>query len=105
MSTEGLRLGQLVSSRAGRDADRYFALLEVLDDRFVAIADGDRRKVEKPKKKNIRHLIIHRAVLPEIEQKLLIGEYPTNAEVKRALETFVRGLAGEESAGRRGGER
>ncbi|MCI5674692.1 MAG: KOW domain-containing RNA-binding protein [Ezakiella sp.] len=48
--------GQIVRSKAGRDKFRYFVIYEVLDDDYVTIVDGDLRKVDRPKKKKIRHL-------------------------------------------------
>lgn len=53
--------GQIVKSKAGRDAGRHFVIFEVLDEDYVQIVDGDLRKVEKPKKKKRRHLAMTRA--------------------------------------------
>ena len=42
METTGeLSLGQIVSSKAGRDKDKLFAVIQILDDSYVMIADGD----------------------------------------------------------------
>lgn len=48
--------GAIVRSKAGRDKFRHFVVIEVLDDDYVTIADGDLRKVDAPKKKKIKHL-------------------------------------------------
>lgn len=50
-----LEKGQVVISTAGRDKNNLFVVVEV-DDSFALIADGDIRKIERPKRKNIRHL-------------------------------------------------
>lgn len=42
---------------AGRDMGRVALTLGGYDDRTVLIADGRLRKLEKPKKKNIKHLL------------------------------------------------
>ncbi|MEG0912883.1 MAG: hypothetical protein RSB78_00715 [Oscillospiraceae bacterium] len=47
--------GSAVVSKAGRDKGRFFAVLE-LDSDFAMIADGDLRKIDKPKRKKLRHL-------------------------------------------------
>ncbi len=86
-STDELSLGQVVSSRAGRDRGRYFVVVEILDDRFVAVADGDLRKVENPKKKNVRHLLVHNDVLP-LGEKLRAGERVSNAELRKMLKAY-----------------
>jgi ribosomal protein L14E/L6E/L27E len=50
-------LGQLVVSLAGRDKGCICAVVGEPDDEgFVLIADGKVRKVEKPKKKKLKHL-------------------------------------------------
>ncbi|MBE6718445.1 MAG: RNA-binding protein [Ruminococcaceae bacterium] len=50
--------GSIAVSLAGRDKDRTFIIVGVLDERNVLIADGRLRKVEKPKKKKLKHLRI-----------------------------------------------
>lgn len=47
--------GSIVFSKAGRDKGNIFLVLEV-ENGFSYIADGDKRKVEKPKKKKLIHL-------------------------------------------------
>jgi len=49
-------IGDIVKSIAGRDSGRYFIIWEVLDSSYVKIVDGDLRKIDKPKKKKVRHL-------------------------------------------------
>jgi len=51
-----LSVGRVVRSKAGRDAGRLFLVVGVSDEEHLLLADGDLRKVEKPKKKKLRHL-------------------------------------------------
>ena len=44
-------LGDVVCSTAGRDAQRYFVIVEIIDEQYVRIADGALRKLSSPKKK------------------------------------------------------
>ena len=44
--------GQIVKSKSGRDKGDVFFVVEVIDDDYVLIADGDRRKSEKNQCKN-----------------------------------------------------
>lgn len=53
---DDLTVGQYVKSIAGRDSGNIFIVKEMMDEKFVKIIDGDLRKVESPKKKNIKHL-------------------------------------------------
>lgn len=48
-------VGSAVRSKAGRDKNRFFAVLS-LDRDYADIADGDLRKLEKPKRKKLKHL-------------------------------------------------
>ena len=49
-------LGCIVTASAGRDKDRTFIVIKKADDMHVFIADGKYRRVEKPKKKKLKHL-------------------------------------------------
>ena len=51
-----LEKGQVVRSAAGHDKDSCYVVVRVEPDGFCAIADGKRRKLERPKRKNPRHL-------------------------------------------------
>ena len=48
--------GSVVIAKAGRDKGKAFAVIDVLSDREVLIADGKRRPIERPKRKNVIHL-------------------------------------------------
>lgn len=48
--------GQAAISLAGRDKGRVFMIVEILDEDHVAIADGQLRKIDKPKRKKLKHL-------------------------------------------------
>lgn len=47
--------GMIVKSIAGHDKDRYYLIVEACS-KSALIADGKRRRLEKPKRKNIKHL-------------------------------------------------
>ncbi len=48
--------GRVVISTQGHDEGRWYAVLSVLDNRFVTLCDGDTRKLVKPKKKQLKHI-------------------------------------------------
>ena len=52
---ERFTLGTVVKATAGRDAGRLFVIVGA-QGKDVLIADGKTRKLEKPKRKNIKHL-------------------------------------------------
>ena len=74
-----LKPGQVVKSKAGRDKERFFVVVEA-DTRHAKIADGKHRKLAKPKVKNILHLVptnAHTELLGATDKKLrkLLTEY------------------------------
>lgn len=71
--------GSVVRAKAGRDKGSYFVVLN-LDKDVAFLADGKTRKLEKPKKKNLKHLEATSAVLSE--------KLETNRKIKKALCDF-----------------
>ena len=80
-----ITLGQVVFSKAGRDAGRIFIVTKIIDAMYVLISDGDLRKIEKPKKKKIKHLEITGIVIDSISEKLNKGFKVSNSEIRKAL--------------------
>ncbi len=76
--------GQLVLSLAGRDAGRHFLVLK-LDGQRVVVADGELRKVARPKCKNRRHLYPYHVVDEDAVRRLDGGEPLRDAEIKAIL--------------------
>lgn len=56
MPSENVQVGQLVSSKAGRDKEQFYLIWKLLDQHFVEVVDGDLRGSQHPKKKNRKHL-------------------------------------------------
>ena len=52
---DSLKRGIIVKSKSGHDQGSFYVVLKA-EDGFVWIADGRRRKCEKPKRKNPKHL-------------------------------------------------
>ncbi|MDP4092457.1 MAG: KOW domain-containing RNA-binding protein [Bacillota bacterium] len=80
--------GQVVYSKAGRDAGKKFIVMDIVDKMFVMISDGDLRKVEKPKKKKIKHLEITEDIAGQISEKLKNKIRIGNIEVRNALKSL-----------------
>lgn len=87
-STSDITVGQVVKSRAGRDKGRIFLVLEVIDEHFVSVVDGDLRKLDNPKKKKVKHLIVYNTVLTELKEKLDNKIKINNAYIRKLLGPF-----------------
>jgi ribosomal protein L14E/L6E/L27E len=79
-------IGQVVYSKAGRDAGKKFIIVNIPDESYVYISDGDLRRIEKPKRKKAKHLLITGEIIKPLNEKLLNEMKVTNSEVRRALE-------------------
>lgn len=80
-----LEEGQVVESAAGRDRGKLFIVFEVLDDFYVTVVDGKSRRLEKPKKKKIKHLRLYNKVFrEEMQRKDLL-----DAHIRKMLESLV----------------
>ncbi|MCL6450381.1 MAG: KOW domain-containing RNA-binding protein [Acetobacteraceae bacterium] len=94
MAAREVRVGQVVKSLAGRDRDRYFLVLSVVDERHVLVTDGDLRRVDRPKRKNVRHLEPAPQVAEAVAAALARGEKVQDSEVRSALLAVLGRSAG-----------
>ncbi len=85
---KGIQVGQVVKSKSGRDKGRVFLVYEILNEDYVLIVDGDLRKVDKPKKKKIKHLSFYNKVLPEINYRKDNNFSVKNAYIRKLLEPY-----------------
>lgn len=90
-----MKLGAYVCSTRGRDAHKCFLVVGILDEAFVLISDGKSRKIEKPKKKKIKHLVLLGDGDNEITQMLQKKEAVTNKMIYGALKK-INANKGEE---------
>lgn len=86
--TNKLIVGQVVKSRAGRDSGRAFLIYEILDENFLLLVDGDLRKLNSPKKKNVRHLMIYNKSFPNFREKEGNESEFNDAYIRKILEPF-----------------
>lgn len=87
--SNGIELWQLVSSKAGRDEGQTYLVAELDQDGFARLVDGDKRRLEAPKRKNVRHLVPHPAIAGDLAQKASAGTAVRNVEVREALRRLV----------------
>ncbi|WP_128426436.1 KOW domain-containing RNA-binding protein [Gudongella oleilytica] len=87
-STADISIGQVVKSRAGRDKGRIFLVYGIADEQYVYIVDGDLRRLDSPKKKKIKHLIVFNTVLPEFKEKIENSVKINNSYIRKILEPF-----------------
>ena len=82
---DGVTIGQVVKSKAGRDKGRIFIVIEV-DGEYAYLVDGDFRRLDKPKKKKVKHLIVYNTVLSELQYKIENKIRLNNEYIRKLLE-------------------
>ncbi|WP_282938062.1 KOW domain-containing RNA-binding protein [Paenibacillus sp. RC67] len=83
------QLGQLVRIIRGKDSGKFAVIISVEDQRFVWIADGDKRKFDQPKKKNLNHLELLQTISSEVVDSLEESGRVTNGKLRFALKKYV----------------
>lgn len=86
-----IQIGQLIKVLKGKDEERYAIVIGVLDERFVWIADGNKRKFDSPKKKNVLHLELLPIVSQEVASSLQESGKVTNAKLRYAIQKYTHG--------------
>ncbi|MBP1760835.1 MAG: hypothetical protein H6Q64_377 [Firmicutes bacterium] len=82
-------LGRLVYSLNGRDQGRPFVIIRIVNERYVIVSDGDTRKIENPKMKNVKHLQYTKIKANEVIDYLNRGEVPDNHIIKRNIRQIL----------------
>ena len=73
-------IGRVVCSKSGRDKG-YFMVIVKEDSDFLYVCDGKERPLERPKRKNAKHLSLTNTVFSE-------NEFKTNKSLKKALAVY-----------------
>ncbi len=93
IDTSQIRLGQLVTSIAGRDKGRKLIVVDIIDRQHVAVADGALRRIAAPKTKKIKHLNVSKQVFTEVEVAQENNQKMTDEKLRKLLEVFVNAVS------------
>ena len=89
-----LEAGRVVVTR-GHDAGSWCAVLQVLDERMVLLCDGKLRTLEKPKKKQVKHLTALPYTIP-VSGKGGSGGKIADSDIRKALKAVKEAYGGAE---------
>ncbi|MWC28263.1 KOW domain-containing RNA-binding protein [Paenibacillus sp. MMS18-CY102] len=84
------QIGQIAFVLRGKDEGGYAVIIGIVDNRFVLIADGDKKRFDRPKKKNIAHLVLQPVVSTEVADSMSETGRVTNAKLRYAIQKFVQ---------------
>ena len=80
----------IVKSTAGRDEGDLFFVLDIQEE-FLLLADGKRRRVETPKRKKCKHVTLVGESHSVVAEKIRSSEKITNSELRKALAACTGG--------------
>ena len=81
------QIGQVVYSKSGHDKGDVQMIVAV-EGEYLFLADGRRRKLEKPKRKKKMHVQPTFYVENDVAAKLQTGAYLLDADIKKALKKY-----------------
>ncbi len=85
---------KLAVSRSGHDKDSIYVIVREEAD-MVYLADGRRRTVEQPKRKNKKHIQLIKKLPKEVTEVFTRKDFQ-NEEVKRAIKLYQRSVEYQE---------
>ncbi|MDR7482689.1 MAG: KOW domain-containing RNA-binding protein [Armatimonadota bacterium] len=74
----------VVTSRAGRDAGDRYVVIGTAGGDMVLVADGRKRTWARPKRKNVKHLVVHGPAV-SLADRLRLGERASDEELRQVL--------------------
>ena len=79
-----ISISDLVISKAGRDAGKYFYVIG-MEGELLLLANGKDRPLDRPKRKKRKH--VQQVLRPEtrVAEKLRLGDKVLNGELRRDL--------------------
>ena len=85
-----IHISDVVESLNGRDKGKLFFVLGI-EEGYAVIADGKGRRIEKPKRKKLKHLRLAVHNDGRTAAKIRGGEKLTNNELRRSLAQIESG--------------
>lgn len=79
---------KLAVSRSGHDKDSVYVIIKE-EASLAYLADGKAKPIERPKKKNIKHIQIIKNLPKEITQVFTQQDF-RNEEIKRAIKLYQK---------------
>lgn len=88
--TDDSLLGMFALSRAGHDKGKVYIIIGEAGE-YLYVADGQSRTVERPKRKNRKHIqVAKKGTSPELTGKLKESQPVSNEEIKYLIKTTFK---------------
>ena len=79
----------VVAALCGRDKGALMMVVDIDSEGYALLADGKLRKIEKPKRKKLKHIRLVTHSDCRVAQKIRAGERLSNSEIRRALADYA----------------
>lgn len=86
MNDFSFEVGRIVVSKQGRDKGRAFIVLELINENFVMLIDGDLRKLSKPKLKKVKHLRSTPYMANDFISKLINKQNILDSDIRKEID-------------------
>ena len=83
-----IEVGQFVFSKKGRDKALVFVVVKV-EENYVFLVDGLKRKFENPKKKKMLHIQHTNYVDENLKNLILLGD-SKDSDFRSAIDVFIK---------------
>lgn len=84
------QIGQIVKVLRGKDGGSYAVVIGVSEhDPYVWIADGDKRRFDQPKRKNLLHLELQPETSNEVASSMQETGRVTNGKLRYVIQKFL----------------
>lgn len=84
---ERFEVGMLAFSKAGHDKDGLYVIIRV-DKEYVYLVNGKNHSLEKPKRKNVKHIQIIKHIDESLQRKLEENSKIQNEDIKRVIKLY-----------------
>lgn len=85
--SERYQFAKFVRSKAGHDKNQLYIIIDVAGD-YVYVVDGRLKTLEKPKRKNVKHIQIINDIDMELVRKRKNNEIISNEDIKKAIKFY-----------------
>ncbi len=94
----GISRSDVIVSTAGHDAGKLFYVVG-MDGPYLLLANGKERKLEKPKRKNAKHVRAVPRAETTVARKLRSGDKVLNSELRRDLAILSQDFNSQDQGG------
>ena len=86
-------IGKIVISKAGRDKNHLYVLVQCIDSEYVLVANGSTKTIDKPKKKKLKHISVMENADKELVDAIIQKDRSVDLMIKRFLK--LKGIVKE----------